>query len=73
MLTWSSQAASSRQLCMESCGAPMSTVFMPVRLAWMGPTVEPQGMSLRETNVWQGILWSWHSFLMSASPSASVA
>ena len=45
---------SSRAECMLSCGTPTSTVSMPSRVAVIGPIVEPQGMLLRDTNVWCG-------------------
>ena len=48
---WSFFAVISRMLCMLSMGSPMSTVGIPRLAETAGPTVEPQGMSLRMTNV----------------------
>lgn len=43
-------APTSRMECIESCGAPMSTVRTPRLADRMGPMVLPQGMSLRTAN-----------------------
>ena len=42
-------AISSRAECIDSCGAPTSTVAMPRRAAVIGPIVDPHGRSLRWT------------------------
>ena len=48
----SSTPHSSRAECMDSSGTPTSTVRMPSRVAVSGPMVEPQGITLLETNSW---------------------
>lgn len=50
-----------RMLCMASCGAPMSTVRMPVSPAVIGPIVEPHGESLRTTNGYVMSVWNIRS------------
>ena len=43
--------------CMDSWGAPTSTVRQPKFAARMGPMVLPQAMSLRTQNSWVGMPW----------------
>ena len=50
----SAAAMTSRIECIASCGAPTSTVIMPVRAALSGPIVEPHGRSARCTYRWSG-------------------
>src|SRR5690606_17697158 len=50
----SSTWASSRAECIDSRGTPTSTVRMPIRVAVMGPMVEPHGTALCDTNTCVG-------------------
>src|SRR5450759_5908034 len=54
---------SSRAECIDNIGAPKSTVVAPVSAAVIGPTVEPQGMSLRDTNCCTGTT-AWSQAMM---------
>ena len=45
----------SRIECIDSCGAPTSTVRQPRLEARIGPMVEPHAMSLRTLNSWAGM------------------
>lgn len=49
-------------LCIDSCGAPTSTVRIPTPLAKMGPIVEPQGMSFRTTKSYKYRKLSLHFY-----------
>src|SRR5674476_1371477 len=57
---------SSRAECIDSIGAPKSTVVAPTSAAVIGPTVEPQGMSFRDTNCCTGTP-AWSQAMMNAA------
>src|SRR5690606_5696775 len=64
---------SSRAECIDSWATPMSAVAIPVRAADSGPMVDPQGWSLRETNVWWGTPALRQASTMRAAVDESVA
>ncbi|OLT22594.1 hypothetical protein BJF81_02155 [Ornithinimicrobium sp. CNJ-824] len=63
----------SRAECMDSTGAPKSTVVAPVRAEVIGPTVEPHGRSDRVTKVCIGTPACSQASAKAAAPSESVA
>src|SRR5450631_2401786 len=64
---------SSRAECIDSIGAPKSTVVAPISAAVIGPTVEPQAMSPRDTKCCTGTpAWS-QAVMNAAAPTESVA
>ena len=69
----SSAPISSRVLCIDRAAAPKSTVVAPVSDDVTGPTVEPQGRSLRVTNVCIGTPACSHARRNAAAPTESVA
>ncbi len=71
--TRSSTCASSRAECIDSSGAPTSTVRMPRRVALSGPIVDPHGIVLFETNGCGETPACRHARAHSAAPTASVA